>query len=890
MAKPRIRAIDPVLAVSARDLQRDRRRLGQKLAAACRKPDALGVASWVLASVAWRFPALVDVAALGGIALGWLAWRLPVELPFKLPERAGRLDPHEREPGTDRPLPARGLLYVGNDRCTGEELYLSDEDARTHFLLLGGTGAGKTAAMVGLTLGNALLWGSGCTYVDGKGDASLWTTFFAMARACGREDDLYVLNYLTGSTDVDPEAQRAERLSNTFNPFLYGSADALTQMLVAQMAEAGGDAATWKDKAIALLTAYVRTLVAMRDRGCNEHGQPFVLDVGALRAYLPLDPLIDLYLRARDRVDGFALPAPALEALQSYLESVPGFQDPARLLEAQQQTLTPEHIRARAYPPQPDPQTYLQHGYLQNQFNRMFGQLADVYGHIFRVGHGEIDLTDVVLQRRILVVMLPALEKSPDELASLGKLLIAGLKTMLAIGLGARLEGTHRTVIERRPTAAPAPYFGAFDEYGYYAVKGFAVVPAQARSLGFAVCFGGQDLQSFGKESQEEAAAIVGNTLTKCAMRIEDPKETMDLFEKAAGQVLAAQANQLARNGNLLVNAFSETPAAQMDARARIDPLDVREQGPGEAHILRGSTLVRANLFFVGRFRAREYRLNRFVSLGPPDKTELAGARTALTPEGVRRAVGRATETVLEPLQLAAVRALVATLPEPGRPPPDAAGRGRHTFAERLVAEYLRQHARADAVLAARFQAADEPWADPDRADRTAPGAAPGAPPPERSPVEWTSAFVPDRTGAEGDEAAAAVEAMPERVAPIPSALLDAAIVAATMADEDGDWGSNGADANEVEARAWMDRALGDDDPGGWIARRETGDAQAAREAGPEGVGGDPTARALDLNGAGKAPQLPRRVFVVDRLEELDFTLDANRACLADWANPGAGP
>lgn len=98
-------------------------------------------------------------------------------------------------------------------------------------------------------------------------------------------------------------------------------------------------------------------------------------------------------------------------------------------------------IRQRAYPPQADPQTYLQHGYLQNQFNRMFGQLADVYGHIFRVRYGEIDLSDVVLQRRILVAMLPALEKSPDELASLGKLLIASLKTMLAVGLGARLEG-----------------------------------------------------------------------------------------------------------------------------------------------------------------------------------------------------------------------------------------------------------------------------------------------------------------------------------------------------------------------------------------------------------------------------------------------------------------
>ena len=33
-----------------------------------------------------------------------------------------------------------------------------------------------------------------------------------------------------------------------------------------------------------------------------------------------------------------------------------------------------------------------------------------------------------------------------------------------------------------RPTA-PTPYMCILDEYGYYAVQGFAVVPAQARSL-----------------------------------------------------------------------------------------------------------------------------------------------------------------------------------------------------------------------------------------------------------------------------------------------------------------------------------------------------------------------------------------------------------------------
>ena len=39
---------------------------------------------------------------------------------------------------------------------------------------------------------------------------------------------------------------------------------------------------------------------------------------------------------------------------------------------------------------------------------------------------------DVVLNRRILVVLLPALEKSPDELSNLGKIIVSSLKAMMA--------------------------------------------------------------------------------------------------------------------------------------------------------------------------------------------------------------------------------------------------------------------------------------------------------------------------------------------------------------------------------------------------------------------------------------------------------------------------
>ncbi len=75
------------------------------------------------------------------------------------------------------------------------------------------------------------------------------------------------------------------------------------------------------------------------------------------------------------------------------------------------------------------------------QLTRVFSSLADTYGHIIRTNLAEVDLKDVVLNRRILVVLLPALEKSPDELSNLGKVIISSFKAMMASGLGEKVEG-----------------------------------------------------------------------------------------------------------------------------------------------------------------------------------------------------------------------------------------------------------------------------------------------------------------------------------------------------------------------------------------------------------------------------------------------------------------
>ena len=101
-----------------------------------------------------------------------------------------------------------------------------------------------------------------------------------------------------------------------------------------------------------------------------------------------------------------------------------------------------------------------QHGYTQMYFTATFTQLAVSLGHIFRVGIGDIDMRDIVLNRRILVVNLPALENSAATLAALGKLVVASLRAMMAQLLGGSLEGSYTEA--DKPGMGPSPFLRVF--------------------------------------------------------------------------------------------------------------------------------------------------------------------------------------------------------------------------------------------------------------------------------------------------------------------------------------------------------------------------------------------------------------------------------------------
>lgn len=593
----RIRGLEEQHELSPQLLLRDTRTLGMKVVDFFKDPLNCAILMFVFAVSIFFFSFIGDILALLGICVFLYAYTRRTTLPFRMPQRSQANDYNDPLPGSNKPRKARGITFFGNRRSNNDELWFNNDDMRTHVLIFGSTGSGKTVALTSLSL-NALLQGSGFLYVDGKGDNSLFANVFSMCRAMGREDDLLLINFMTGARDV--VGAQEKRLSNTMNPFCNGSSSMLSQLVVSLMdsGSQSSDGDMWKGRAIVFVEALMKILVYMRDKG------KILLDANTIRNYFELTRLEAIAMDKmfpRDNQEPVSLadtPDLVLEPIKNYIKNLPGY-DPSK--KGKQQSTVLE-----------------QHGFITMQLTRVFGSLADTYGHIIRTNLAEVDLKDVVLNRRVLVVLLPALEKSPEELSNLGKVIIASLKAMMAAGLGESVEGSYREVIVRKPTNAPTPYMCILDEYGYYAVKGFAVVPAQARSLGFSVIFAGQDLPAFQKASKEEAASIGANTNIKICMKLEDPMETWEFFQKTAGESYVTKVDSFQTNAGSLLNNYMDSRSASSEKRQRIDLQDLKDQREGEAHIFFKSKIIRAKMFYANPPPAPKMRINQFLKVEPP--------------------------------------------------------------------------------------------------------------------------------------------------------------------------------------------------------------------------------------------------------------------------------
>ena len=579
-----------------RDVRPTTVRLSQGL-----RSSASGLVLAAAAGATYAYPACLDLAVpLSTLYAAWVLTRRVV-LPLRLPWSARCRDWTYPEPGTRKPRLAAGSIYLGRCQVTGQELWITAEDGRQHASVPGTTGAGKTTLVRSL-LANALAHGSGFVLVDGKGNNQLYGEVLAEARLFGREDDVRLLNFLVAS---------GVKQSNTFNPLATGNADAVRELLASQLGEQSGEDknGVFRARAVALIGTMAPVLVWLRDRkgvAINIETVRFALELRSIwmLATQRLCPVRDPRTGKVSEIPVPEMPEALVYPLLAYLGELPGYDTSV------------------AYNEQKGEEPSRQHGFALFYFTATFTQWAVSLGHIFKVESGDVDMRDVVLNRRILVVNLPSLENSEDSLAALGKIIVASLRGMLAQLLGAKVEGDPKEIFALKPGMGEAPFHVVFDELAYYATSGMDRMLAMGRGLNAMFWLGFQEVSGIWARLGEKTHSLLGNANLTLAMRQQDAERTRRWIETTAGQVEVTQATAYVGGG---AGNYREAQSAEVRQVAGVDWADLQRLIEGEAIVMFAGKRIHAKLFHAPVDTSGPIRLNRPVMLAAPDRAQVQG-------------------------------------------------------------------------------------------------------------------------------------------------------------------------------------------------------------------------------------------------------------------------
>ena len=564
-------------------------------------------------------PSLWPVALLLGCVLFGMraAKKRSLPLPMRMPASYKGTD--FNSPGVHGFKRASGMFYLGNSQSNNEELWISRDDILTHMLVLGTTGAGKTETLVSLCF-NYFACASGFIYVDPKAAPKLGAQIWTMARMLGREDDFLLINYMADKKAQESlvkhhHARIPLRQSNTQNPFAFGDANQLTQLLFALMPADEKSDSIFSTNAQTLISGLMFMLVERRNKGIEP------LSIETIRSYLMDMPKIDALAREQGYTETATL------ALQAGLATV-GW-DKSKDLAHQSKVFPEQYAYARAY------------------FGRALSLLIDNYGRIFRVSHGEVDAIDVITNRRIFVTLIPSMDKDPKELKNLGQICLASVRNACAVGLGSSIQGNLGEVLGALPTEAKTPFGIIVDEYAAIETKGFEILLTQGRGLGMAVIVASQDFAGIKRASEAAAEQIVANCKTKLFMATEDPRETANLVQKLAGRAYVFKTSGYSQRKELNSQAYFDNLAVSSDMVERVDFRDLQRQIEGEVTISFKGEIIRGRVFHADPplSHTQSLRLNCHIMCASPDPLALK-ARFGAFEEIMRAWIERARREV----------------------------------------------------------------------------------------------------------------------------------------------------------------------------------------------------------------------------------------------------
>ena len=523
-------------------------------------------------------------------------------LPLRMPLGSKKLDYSDPKPGRRGYFKASGVTCLGNEMNTLREMWVSIRDSLTHLLLLGTTGSGKTEILLGIAF-NGLATCGGINYVDPKGATKLPVQIYLMCRLCGRDDDFRVLNYQSNPKKRAEEVN-VQRTSNTNNPFTFGSAESLTQLLVSLIPKSDGDNAIFGQNAISLITALMFGLVEKRDYAGQD------LNIRTIRKAMDASEYIKL---ATDPEISEATQA----SMQSFLGSL-GWTPHKKGTEEDRTAGQPRNFAE-------------QYSYARGYFNQSLNSLSDSYGHIYDAQYGEVNMKDIIMSRRVCVTILPSLAKAVQERENLGKISLSALVTACAVGLGdGKIEGTVEDVVESLPIDCKTIFYAITDEYEAIPTPGFGELLTQGRGLGIANCIGTQSVDGMREGPDKKGAQqILENTNIKMIAKLQSGEGTWNMVEKLSGgetKVLQSEGYQQTQHGDdgrRRID-YRDQGQAKLGAMQRVKLRDLQEQIEGEFHLFFNGQIYRGDSFYtdVPLDSHRQLRVAHMLKVVPPSKKE----------------------------------------------------------------------------------------------------------------------------------------------------------------------------------------------------------------------------------------------------------------------------
>ncbi|GGB52794.1 hypothetical protein GCM10011607_11620 [Shewanella inventionis] len=507
-----------------------------------------------------------------------------------------KVDPNDWVPskkGRVQGKPA-GVQYLGVTD-DGDEVWNTIEKTRRHLLFLATTGGGKSVGLTTMTISGALVMGSGYSYTDGKAQLDLSIEHLSNAMRFNRALDFLMISYITGGQDIWGRTEH--QMSNTFNPYYSSSYSDISEL---QKSLLDGDGDIWAKRAESFLSALTKVMVYRRDMG------EIQLSVSSFIPYLSLEAVGKLAGRSD-------LPPVASSELVEFIRTIPGMTEASfsQLLKGQSPQSTT---------------VYDQFGFITMQIIPLLNMLVGDYAFIFQCLIGQVSMKDCVLNRRILMVLLPALEKSPSSLANLGRISLAAQKSMMGSSLGSQFEGDVQTNIKNSATSASVPYLSINDEVGYYFVDGTAVAAAQSRSLFISMVYAAQDLPGMRRLSEmasKETDSVIGNTVTKLGGFLMD-KQSVEMFKDQMGEAYTVEEDRKdiekggVFHGNQVANQVNTV------RRNRVDIRDFNTLIEGEVYLQQQDRFFKVNMPQITAKELKITALNDFIPCPKFNPNELS--------------------------------------------------------------------------------------------------------------------------------------------------------------------------------------------------------------------------------------------------------------------------